>query len=110
MIDIHPFKKWSVLRRMPVKLADPVGVGAHGQGGKLGIRHDRDTGVGIVGHAGDILALVQRGHTAGVMGNDHVRICLLLHDLNLAQRGKRARKIARDKNVAEAKAAAIEPG
>ena len=54
------------------------------------------------------LALVQRRHTACVMGNDDVRVCLFLHDLDLALRGKGTAEVALHKDVPEPEPAAIE--
>src|SRR5688572_30276832 len=39
-VDAHLFQQRPVIGRVPVQLAHLVGMGAHGQGGELRLRHD----------------------------------------------------------------------
>src|SRR5574341_935209 len=93
---------------MPVELANAVGVRAHREGRELRIGHHRHADVQPV-RLPDELALVERGYTAGVVRDHYVRVGFFFHHLNLAPRSERAREVALDENVPEAKAATVEP-
>ena len=84
-------------------------MGAHGEGGELGVGHDRHPHVASVGLRSE-LALVEGGDTPGVVGDDDVGVRLLLHHFDLPHRGEGPAEIPRDEDVAEPEPAAVEEG